>query len=179
MIYPIPEGITIVAPKPTEIVVTGIDKQKVGQVAAEIRSFRPQRTARHRGNPQTSNPVPVPRSTVLWPNLSLTRAKPVDAALLTAATGDGVAVAARRRRNHGRANGRLLLASIRRAAIYRPLVCIAVKLVRGGDAMTTRMLIGDCRQILATLDKSSVHCVVTSSPYFWLARLWRCRAARP
>jgi large subunit ribosomal protein L6 len=28
-------------PKPTEIVVTGIDKQKVGQVAAEIRAFRP------------------------------------------------------------------------------------------------------------------------------------------
>ena len=41
VIYPIPEGITIVAPKPTEIVVTGIDKQKVGQVAAEIRGFRP------------------------------------------------------------------------------------------------------------------------------------------
>ncbi len=39
--YPIPEGITIAAPKPTEIVVTGIDKQKVGQVAAEIRGFRP------------------------------------------------------------------------------------------------------------------------------------------
>jgi len=41
VIYPIPEGITIAAPKPTEIVVTGIDKQKVGQVAAEIRAFRP------------------------------------------------------------------------------------------------------------------------------------------
>jgi large subunit ribosomal protein L6 len=41
VIYPVPEGITIVAPKPTEIVVTGIDKQKVGQVAAEIRAFRP------------------------------------------------------------------------------------------------------------------------------------------
>jgi large subunit ribosomal protein L6 len=39
--YPIPEGITIAAPKPTEIVVSGIDKQKVGQVAAEIRGFRP------------------------------------------------------------------------------------------------------------------------------------------
>ena len=39
--FPIPEGITIVAPKPTEIVVTGMDKQKVGQVAAEIRGFRP------------------------------------------------------------------------------------------------------------------------------------------
>jgi large subunit ribosomal protein L6 len=41
VLYPVPEGITIAAPKPTEIVVTGIDKQKVGQVAAEIRSFRP------------------------------------------------------------------------------------------------------------------------------------------
>jgi large subunit ribosomal protein L6 len=39
--YPIPEGIAIVTPRPTEIVVTGIDKQKVGQVAAEIRDFRP------------------------------------------------------------------------------------------------------------------------------------------
>jgi large subunit ribosomal protein L6 len=39
--YPIPEGIAIATPRPTEIVVTGIDKQKVGQVAAEIRNFRP------------------------------------------------------------------------------------------------------------------------------------------
>ena len=39
--YPIPTGITIATPKPTEIVVTGIDKQQVGQVAAEIRGFRP------------------------------------------------------------------------------------------------------------------------------------------
>ena len=41
VVYPIPDGIAIAAPKPTEIVVTGIDKQKVGQVAAEIRAFRP------------------------------------------------------------------------------------------------------------------------------------------
>jgi len=40
VIYPIPEGITIVVPKPTEITITGIDKQRVGQVAAEIRDFR-------------------------------------------------------------------------------------------------------------------------------------------
>jgi large subunit ribosomal protein L6 len=40
VIYPIPEGISIATPKPTEVVVTGIDKQKVGQVAAEIREFR-------------------------------------------------------------------------------------------------------------------------------------------
>lgn len=38
--YPIPEGITIETPSPTEIVVKGIDKQRVGQVAAEIRAFR-------------------------------------------------------------------------------------------------------------------------------------------
>lgn len=38
--YPIPEGITIATPRPTEVVVTGIDGQKVGHVAAEIRSFR-------------------------------------------------------------------------------------------------------------------------------------------
>ena len=40
IVYPIPEGIAIVTPKPTEVVITGIDKQKVGQVAAEIRDFR-------------------------------------------------------------------------------------------------------------------------------------------
>jgi len=39
--YPIPAGITIATPKATEIVITGIDKQKVGQVAAEIRAYRP------------------------------------------------------------------------------------------------------------------------------------------
>jgi large subunit ribosomal protein L6 len=41
VVYPIPEGITIAATKPTELVVSGIDRQKVGQVAAEIRGFRP------------------------------------------------------------------------------------------------------------------------------------------
>ena len=41
IVYPIPDGIAIATPRPTEIVVTGIDKQRVGQVAAEIRSFRP------------------------------------------------------------------------------------------------------------------------------------------
>jgi large subunit ribosomal protein L6 len=41
VVYAIPEGIDIATPKPTEIIVTGIDKQKVGQVAAEIRGFRP------------------------------------------------------------------------------------------------------------------------------------------
>lgn len=41
VVYAVPEGIQIVVPKPTEIVVSGIDKQRVGQVAAEIRKFRP------------------------------------------------------------------------------------------------------------------------------------------
>ena len=38
--YAIPEGVAIVTPKPTEIVITGIDKQVVGQTAAEIRDYR-------------------------------------------------------------------------------------------------------------------------------------------
>jgi large subunit ribosomal protein L6 len=41
VVYPIPEGITIATPRPVEIVISGIDRQKVGQVAAEIREFRP------------------------------------------------------------------------------------------------------------------------------------------
>lgn len=41
VIYPVPEGITITTPRPTSIVVTGVDKRLVGQVAAEIRSHRP------------------------------------------------------------------------------------------------------------------------------------------
>jgi large subunit ribosomal protein L6 len=38
--YPVPDGISIVVPKPTEINISGIEKDKVGQVAAEIRGFR-------------------------------------------------------------------------------------------------------------------------------------------
>jgi large subunit ribosomal protein L6 len=38
--FEIPAGITITTPKPTEVVVVGIDKQKVGQTAAEIREYR-------------------------------------------------------------------------------------------------------------------------------------------
>ena len=38
--YPIPAGITITSEKPTQISVSGMDKQLVGQVAAEIRSYR-------------------------------------------------------------------------------------------------------------------------------------------
>ena len=39
--YPEPDGITLTTPAPTTIVVEGVDKQKVGQVAAELRGFRP------------------------------------------------------------------------------------------------------------------------------------------
>jgi large subunit ribosomal protein L6 len=41
VVYPIPEGIAIEAPSQTELVIKGADKQKVGQVAAEIRAYRP------------------------------------------------------------------------------------------------------------------------------------------
>ena len=41
VIYKAPAGVTIACPKPTEIVITGFDKQVVGQVAAEIRAYRP------------------------------------------------------------------------------------------------------------------------------------------
>jgi large subunit ribosomal protein L6 len=41
VVYPIPEGITIATPRPVEIVISGIDRQTVGQVAAEIREYRP------------------------------------------------------------------------------------------------------------------------------------------
>ena len=40
VIYEVPEGVSVACPKPTEIVVSGIDKQKVGQAAAEIREYR-------------------------------------------------------------------------------------------------------------------------------------------
>ncbi|HHN66978.1 MAG TPA: 50S ribosomal protein L6 [Thermopetrobacter sp.] len=40
VVYEVPEGIEVQVPQPTEIIVSGIDKQKVGQVAAEIREWR-------------------------------------------------------------------------------------------------------------------------------------------
>jgi len=39
--YELPEGISVETPSQTEVVIKGIDKQKVGQVAAEIRGYRP------------------------------------------------------------------------------------------------------------------------------------------
>jgi large subunit ribosomal protein L6 len=41
LVYSLPEGISAETPTPTEVVIKGVDKQKVGQVAAEIRAFRP------------------------------------------------------------------------------------------------------------------------------------------
>ncbi|HEY4200013.1 MAG TPA: 50S ribosomal protein L6 [Devosiaceae bacterium] len=40
VVYEAPKGITLAAPAPTEVVITGIDKQQVGQVAANIRAYR-------------------------------------------------------------------------------------------------------------------------------------------
>jgi len=40
VVYKVPEGIAVAVPKPTEIVVSGINKQQVGQIAAEIREYR-------------------------------------------------------------------------------------------------------------------------------------------
>jgi len=39
--YLVPEGVAVATPSPTEVVVSGADKQKVGQVASEVRAFRP------------------------------------------------------------------------------------------------------------------------------------------
>ena len=41
VVYEVPEGISIETPSPTEIVVKGADKQRVGQVSADIRAYRP------------------------------------------------------------------------------------------------------------------------------------------
>ena len=41
IIYKAPQGVTFTAAKPTEIKIAGIDKQQLGQIAAEIRKFRP------------------------------------------------------------------------------------------------------------------------------------------
>jgi large subunit ribosomal protein L6 len=41
VVFAIPDGITVTTPRPVEIVIAGIDRQQVGQVAAEIRAYRP------------------------------------------------------------------------------------------------------------------------------------------
>lgn len=47
--YALPEGISAEVAKPTEITISGIDRQRVGQVAAEIRNFRPPEPYRGKG----------------------------------------------------------------------------------------------------------------------------------
>ncbi len=55
--YPQPPGITITTPSPTNIVIEGIDKEKVGQVAAEIRSVRPPEPYKGKGIRYTGEQV--------------------------------------------------------------------------------------------------------------------------
>ena len=55
--YPVPEGITVETPSQTEIVVRGVDKQVVGQVAAEIRAFRPPEPYKGKGVRYTDEDV--------------------------------------------------------------------------------------------------------------------------
>jgi large subunit ribosomal protein L6 len=40
VLHPMPEGVTATTPTPTEILIKGIDRQQVGQVAAEVRAYR-------------------------------------------------------------------------------------------------------------------------------------------
>lgn len=57
IVYPIPEGITIATPRPVEIVISGSDRQKVGQVAAEIREYRPPEPYKGKGIKYTDERV--------------------------------------------------------------------------------------------------------------------------
>jgi large subunit ribosomal protein L6 len=41
VVHAMPEGVTVATPTPTEILIKGIDRQKVGQIAAEVRAYRP------------------------------------------------------------------------------------------------------------------------------------------
>src|SRR3546814_15162906 len=47
--YPIPEGISMKCERPTAIELSGADKQRVGQIASEIRAFRPQEPLKGKG----------------------------------------------------------------------------------------------------------------------------------
>jgi large subunit ribosomal protein L6 len=55
--FPVPEGITIETPSQTEIIVKGIDRQKVGQVAAEIRDIRPPEPYKGKGVRYTNEKI--------------------------------------------------------------------------------------------------------------------------
>ena len=49
VVYEVPEGVSVETPSQTQVVITGTDKQKVGQVAAEIRRFRPPEPYKDKG----------------------------------------------------------------------------------------------------------------------------------
>ena len=55
--YNLPEGISVETPSQTEVIVKGIDKQKVGQAAAEIRAFRPPEPYKGKGVRYTDEQV--------------------------------------------------------------------------------------------------------------------------
>ncbi len=55
--YDLPEGVSVETPSQTEVVVKGIDKQKVGQAAAEIRAFRPPEPYKGKGVRYTNEEV--------------------------------------------------------------------------------------------------------------------------
>lgn len=55
--FPIPDGITIETPSQTEIIVKGIDRQKVGQVAAEVRAIRPPEPYKGKGVRYANEPI--------------------------------------------------------------------------------------------------------------------------
>lgn len=57
VLYDPPEGVTIAVPKPTEIRISGVDKQVVGQVAAEIRKYRPPEPYKGKGVKRTGEYV--------------------------------------------------------------------------------------------------------------------------
>ena len=59
VVYDVPEGITVETPSQTEVVVKGTDKQKVGQVAAEIRRYRPPEPYKGKGVRYSSERVVI------------------------------------------------------------------------------------------------------------------------
>ena len=57
VVYPVPKGITITTPKPTTIMVEGVDKRQVGQVASEIRAWRPPEPYKGKGVRYTTETI--------------------------------------------------------------------------------------------------------------------------
>jgi large subunit ribosomal protein L6 len=57
VVYPVPKGITITTPKPTTITVEGVDKRQVGQVASEIRAWRPPEPYKGKGVRYTTETI--------------------------------------------------------------------------------------------------------------------------